>query len=569
MSKLVKYLVPILLIIIAISVFYIYQSSRRGLVLELKTPDKISIGVPFDLRVEFSNQSETILKNVSLSVNLPEGAVFVGEGENKTLVIKELGNIGKDSLVSETYQAIFLRGQDGAKKIRATINYSPSSLGARFEKSKEIEVAVQGGGVAVEMIGPESVFSGEEFELEVVYRNVSEMDFTNLELKLEYPANFTFLSSTLEPDKGKDTWILGDLRKGSEGTFTITGSVIGPEDSRVEFKPVVRTTLAGRNYDLEIPPFGLTIAHSPLSLVITLNNAADYVSRLNDNLDYVISYVNNADVALRGVVIRAQLVGEMFDFNYLNTDGLFRSSDNTLIWNSQNTPNLNVLQPKSAGFVKFTIKAKNNYPIRRFSDKNFTLKVNAEIESPTVPSSVVAAKTFNVARSETKVSGTIIVEAPGYFRDALAGILNKGAMPPRVGQPTNFTIHWRLKNFANDASAIELRAQLREGVKFTGVVKGNLESLPRYDESNNQMIWQIDKLAANRGVIDQLPEAIFQIEAVPTSDLVGKYMPLIGPTTIKFVDDFTGLESTSMSAPISTALPDDATVGSQGGVVQP
>ncbi len=569
MPKLAKYLALILLIVIAISAIYIYQSSRRGLILDLNTPGEISIGVPFDLKVEFSNQSETILKNVSLSVNLPAGAAFVGQGENKTVINKELGNIGKGSLVSETYQVIFLKGQDSAQKIRAVIDYSPSSLGARFEKIKEVEVVVRGGGIAIEMVGPESVFSGEEFDLEIVYRNVSEMDFTNLELKLEYPANFSFLSSTLEPDKGKDAWLLGDLRKGSEGTFTIHGSVIGPEDFKAEFKPIVRTNLAGRDYDLEIAPFALTIAHSPLSLSVALNNAPDYVTRLGDNLDYTISYVNNADVALRGVVIRSQLIGEMFDFNYLNTDALFRSSDNTLIWNSQNTPNLNLLPPHSAGFVKFTIKTKNNYPIKRFSDKNFILKVSVEIESPTVPSSVTAAKTFNVARLETRVSGTIIVGAPGYFRDAAAGILNKGAMPLRVGQPTNFTIHWRLKNFATDASAIELKAQLRDGVKFTGVVKGNLEPLPRYDEPNNQMIWQIDKLAANRGVIDQVPEAIFQIEAVPSSDMVGKYMPLVGPTVIKVVDDFTGLESTSVSAPISTALPDDATVGVQGGVVQP
>jgi len=514
------------------------------------------------LKVEFSNQSGAVLKDVLLTVNLPEGAVFAGKKEGKSLERKDLGNIGEGSLMSETYRVVFLSGRDSVKKFRAAIDYSPTTLGANFEITKEIEVVVLDAGVIIEMVGPEQVFSGEEFDLEIIYRNISEINFIDLELKLEYPPNFSFLSSTVKPDKGKDTWLLGDLRKGSEGNFTIRGSVIGPEESTVEFKPILKTTLAGRNYNLEIPLFSLTIAPSPLSLAIALNGQPDYISKLNDNLEYVISYVNDTDVALRRVVIRAQLVGELFDFNYLNADALFRSSDNTLIWNFQNTPNLNMLPSNSAGFVKFNIKTKNSFPIRRFSDKDFILKINAEIESPTV-------ETFNVAKLETKISGNIIVEARGYFRDAQAGILNKGLMPPRVGQPTNFTIHWILKNFATDTSRVEVRAELEEGVKFTGIAKSNFGEVPFYDQENNQMVWQINKLSANRGVVDQPLEAIFQIEAIPSINQAGKYMTLLGQAFVRAYDDWTGLGIADLSPPISTALPYDTTVASQGGVVQP
>lgn len=569
MSKILKILILILLVIIAGSIFYIYRTSSRNLNLSLKTPDEVLIGVPFDLRVEFSNQFGAVLKGVFLMVNLPEGAVFVGSGEDKLLKKKDLGDIGEGSLISETYQVVFLRGRDSVKELRATVNYLPSKLGTRFEITEKTEVTVRDAGVAVEVVGPESVLSGEEFELEVIYRNVSEVDFNDLELKLEYPANFSFLRSSIKPDKGKDTWFLGGLRQGSEGVFTIRGSVIGPEESLVEFKTNLKTNLAGKQYDLEIKPFSLTIAPSPLSLNIALNNKSDYIVQPNDNLNYVISYVNNTDAPLRGVIIRAQLVGELFDFNYLNTDAFFRTSDNTLIWNFQNTPALNLLSSNSAGFVKFSIKAKEQYSIRRFSDKNFVLRVNVEIESPTVPGSVNAVRTFNITKLESKVSGTIIVETRGYFRDAATSILNKGPMPPRVGQPTNFTVHWILKNFATDVLAIEIKAALPEGVKFTGVAKSNFASPPFYDEENNQMIWQIDKLSANKGVIDQPVEAIFQIEVIPSDEQVGNYMLLVGETSFRVFDDFTNIELSGFASAVTTSLPHDVTIGAQGGVVQP
>ena len=41
-------------------------------------PAEVNIGVPFDLTVDFSNQSRNILKNAKLSVALPDGAVILG-----------------------------------------------------------------------------------------------------------------------------------------------------------------------------------------------------------------------------------------------------------------------------------------------------------------------------------------------------------------------------------------------------------------------------------------------------------------------------------------------------------
>ncbi len=285
----------------------------------------------------------------------------------------------------------------------------------------------------------------------------------------------------------------------------------------------------------------------------------------------MISYINNTDIALKSAIVKAQLQGELFDFSSLNTNANFNSSNNTLTWNSGNTSGLGYIAPKSAGVVSFNIKTSNSYPITRLGDKNFDLSVKVEIESPTVPDFLSASttSTYNVINFDSKVSGKISLTSAAYFRDANSGILNNGNMPPKVGQPTDFTIHWALKSFATDFNGIEVRVPLNDGVKFTGVATSNYGNPPVYEASTSEMVWTLDSLPANKGFVDSPAEAVFQIEATPSSSQVANYMPLLGETTMTATDAFTSNSISSQLTPITTALPDDTTIGQQGGVVQP
>jgi len=567
MNNFFKFIIIGLVLIIGLSVIYILNGNDQSLNVGLTSSDEVMAGVPFDLKVEFSNQIDSVLKNVSIIITLPDGAVFAGSGEEKLVDSNDLGDLGQGSLVSENYKIIFLKGIGEKNKIKALVSYSSGS--SKYEKESEKEIKILDSGVSVEIKAPEKVFSGEEFDVSVNYKNISEVDFSGLELALEYPANFTFISSDSKADSGNNVWELGDLRKGSEGSFTIIGSVAGPENSPVIFKSNLNFSLNNKKYRIDLKDVNSVISPSPLSLLILLNDKQDYVTRLNDNLKYNIGYINNTDVPLREAVVRVQILGELFDLESLDTKAVFRKTDNTLTWNSSNTPELNYIAPRSAGFVSFSIKTKTNYPVRRLGDKDFILSAKAEIESPTVPEFLNASRTYNVSKIETKVAGDLVLSAKAFFRDAQAGILNKGTLPLKVGQPINFTIHWILKSFATDFNSIEVRAPLKEGVKFTGVAKSNFGNAPVLDEKTNEMVWTLEKLPANKGFVDDPAEVIFQIEATPSGSQIANYMPLLGETIVRSTDTFSSVQKEIRLAQITTALPDDATVGQQGGVVQP
>jgi hypothetical protein len=597
MNKFSKFLILALILIIGFSVFYILNNSSQNLDINLVAPKEAMTGVPFDLKVEFSNQLSSVLKNVSLMITLPEGAAFVGSGTEKLVDSKDLGDLGQGSLISQNYKIVFLKnaglpgqglpgqglpgqglpgqglprqglsGQGQSNEIKALISYTSGS--SKYQKEEIDSIKILPSGVSMEFQAPEKVFSDEKFELNVNYKNISDTDFYSLELSIEYPANFTFDSASTKPDTANNIWDIGDLNKASEGSFTIKGSIAGPDNSQAVFKPKLKINLDDKDYYLDLNDVNLTISPSPLSLAVLLNDKQDYVAKPNDSLKYVISYINNTDIPLKNAVVKAQLKGEMFDLRSLDTKAAFRSSDNTLIWNSGNSPELNYIAPRSAGFVSFTVKTQNNYPVRRLGDKDFILSVETQIESPTVPDFLNANKTYNVSKLETKVAGSLSLSAKTFFRDAQSGILNKGTMPPKVGQPTSFTVHWILSSFATDFTGIEIRALLKEGVRFTGTVTSNFGNAPVLDPTTNEVVWTLDKLPANKGFVDDPAEAIFQIEATPSGSQIANFMPLVGNAVLKATDAFASEQIISESGPITTSLPDDITIGQQGGVVQP
>ena len=567
-SKLIIVSVGAFVVAVAIAAFFWYQArNTRGLDIAISAPEQVLLGVPFTVAVNVANGAQNVLQDIKLNLNIPEGVVFVGEPQDKTVEFKDIGDLGVGSLIKEEFQLMAISGEDTFKRLEVDISYLPFALASRFEKSEAVDVGVRGSGIVLDLTAPAKVFSSEELELVISYRNVSDRDFRNLKLRMEYPPIFSFAKSSVIPDSGNNVWDLGDLRSGSEGTIKINGSVIGPAESFFDFKGSIESEFLGESYIISSRSITQSVETSPLSLDILLNGDQDVIVKPGDTLSYKINYANNIDIGLRDVIISAQLVGDMFDLATLNTNGSLRSFDKTIIWNVANTPSLAVISPGASGKVEFRIDAKDVYPIKRLSDKNFILKVNAVIESPTVPQFVAAAKTISITSQEAKVAGKAVVDAKAFFRDAASGIVNRGPMPPKVGKATNFTVHWLITNYGTDIKNVEVKAFLGGNVRFTGEAKSNTTTVPVYNERTQEVVWMIDSISAGNGVLSRSSEAIFQVEAIPSVSDIGKYMTLLQATSLKASDDFTGLEIQANDSGLNTELPDDLTITSQQGVV--
>ncbi len=91
--------------------------------------------------------------------------------------------------------------------------------------------------------------------------------------------------------------------------------------------------------------------------------------------------------------------------------------------------------------------------------------------------------------------------------------------------------------------------------------------MPRFDASTGEVVWQVGRLIATTGILNEKPEAIFQIEARPASSDAGDYMVILEGAEIHGRDEFTDTTLTNTAQTLTTRLEADPTVGANDGKV--
>ncbi len=568
-------LVALATIGVAVSSFYFYNyfSASREISLIASAKDNVLMGVPFDLAVDFNNGSKKVLENVRLSVLLPEGVAALNISKEKRNFEKEIGDINPESGFSEKIKILIFSDGESVKKFNVSVSYT-SALGTTFEKKQTVEVSVREPAIKFDLVAPEKVLNNEEFEVVIKYSNISEFDFSSVKLNFNFPKDFIVKSSN--PAVSDNVLDIGNLNKNQKGEIAVVGKISGINQTFFEINSNIEASYlpagqAGENQVFKISEKSakVNIAPSPLFLKIEFDVSSEYVLP-GGNLKFRVVYSNNSDVGLGDVVVKTKLSGEMFDFSQLRTNASFDSRDNTLTWNAASNAELHLIEPGGSGAVEFEISVKPSYPIKRLSDKNFILKVAADISSPTVPYYVATDKTTSFANWEIKVAGAVALDSKIYFRDfsiLASGILNKGSLPPKANNPINFIVHWIVRNYSTDIKNASVGAYLGPGVRLIGEAKSNINTIPVYNERTQEVSWLIDRIAATKGIINKPVEAVFQIELLPNANQIGKYPILIGDSLISAVDEFVNLQLTGSAKSVSTQGLSDVGFDSKNGEV--
>ena len=543
--------------------FVVSQPRVDGAQIIFKGPEVIFYGVPFELSVGVGNNMGGVWNNVELSLSPPEGFAFV-DGGVSSFAVKQLGNVGDGSLTEVKFSLIAFQVMNASSTVpkldplEATLAYTPGGAATVFKKKEWWQGPVPKPGIALEIAAPEKIVGGEELQLRVTYTNTTERDMDGLSLRMTYPEGFVFEKANVDADMNNDTWNIGTVRAGSRDSITLFGHL--ESAGMNDFGIAIARAANGSRQNIQHAKTTVVSEVSPLTVTIDANDVPDYTARLGETIVYTIAYVFEKlpERAPGEIIVRATLAGQLFDRGSVRIDngGVMRRDPKTgapqIVWQMTNTS-------IEGGFVGFAIAVQNDYNIKRLGDRDFTLNVHAEVQ---------AGKVTGFQDKEIKIAGKTAVEARGFFRDAGAEILNKGALPPKVGTPTQYTIHWSLKNYATDVKKVSVRAKLGPAVQFTGVVKSTVDTKPTYDAVSGDIVWNMERISATTGLMGTAPEVIFQIEGTPTSDMVGKHMPLLSSTTVSALDDFTGLMISGSAPEITTALSDDPTVGNTGIVVQ-
>ncbi len=506
----------------------------RDLNFEVEASSKAIIAQPFEIAVNLENKSQSVLRDPKIMIKLPEGVISLDKNPDMQIIEEGLSDINPGSLVKRKFKIVIVEGEQSIKKFDVGFSYMPPKLNTRFEQNKTIEISTGQPAIAVNLITPQKVFNREAFEIGVNYQNISDFNFQKSRLQLVIPSNFIFKEASVKPTLGTNVWNLGQIPPKSQSNIIIKGALEGPDQSFFEIKSQFFVSFNQKEYLISEKTASLSIASSPLSLSVVVNNDSNYIAKPGNDLAYQIKYRNNTEIGLNDVIVKAKLSGEMFDLASLQTPGFFDSKTNTILWNVANNPQFQLLPPGVEGALNFTIKTKDYYPIKRLFDKNFVLKIQAEINSPTVPYNVSSDKTVGFSNLETKVAGNVDILVSGDYV--------KGSYSPKVNQPTTYNIRWIIKNYSTNVKDVRMNGFLQSGVKWLNIVKSNIDAIPVYNERTGEVAWSIDKISATKGIISKPVEATFQVEATPNITQAGQAFIILGETLISAVDEFTGLQ---------------------------
>ncbi len=546
------------LIIIGLGLFFILSYSRtsRDVVLEISPiAEDVSRGAPFEIEINVTNNSGAPIKGAAITLTLPQGIIAPDSSRDRSVIKDDVGDVTSGNLVKKSYPLVAIDEVGSKKTITAVLSYSIPN-GARFEDRQTQEMEIKNSAIEINMKRPDQILSGSTFSLKVDYENKSDFSFQNLTLEADYPSAFRFDSASVPPASLNNYWRLGSLSAKASGTLSISGHMNLSAGMSATVPVEISASFGGQDYAIGESFVNISPSASPLSLQVLINNQADYAVKIGDVLKYSIQYQNSSGIALEDVKIRATLSGRILNFGTLKTNGAVESGGQILTWDSVNIPALKSLDPGAGGQVDFSLETKKTFVIQQLSDRNLSAKLDVIADSPSVPYYLLASRTSVQAVSEVKISGSTSVIAQAFFNEPGAA-KNGGTLPPKAGNATQYTIHWILRNYTTDVNNVEVKAELEPGVKWVSGVSANLGSVPNYNPGDNQVTWNVDRLAATKGILSDPAEAVFQVEATPDESMVGFPQPLIKMTYLRATDNFTGALVESQFIPITTAMLDD------------
>jgi hypothetical protein len=526
--------------------------------LTITPPSGVSVGEPFAVTISSANNANVALTGAVLTLQLPDGMSFIGDDPSERAKEYSLGDVQPGAIVAQSSTVIVTGNPSTLMAISAKLIYtSTQTPSTTYETDAATSFSAGPSVVSLSYSASANVVSGQSFPITVNYQNNGAQEVQGAEIQLKYPPAFSFVTSSAVVATGtNNTWNVGTLAPGQNGSFTVTGTIVGPVQTQYPVTGSVLTNISGEQYTINSQPVNFTLVAPPLALTVSVNNSSTYISKAGDSLDYTLTYTNNSNVTLASVNIAANLVGQMYDFTSLQTNGSFNSKTNTITWFAANAPALASVAPGQSGSVTFSVKTKDSFPIKLPSDKNYTLNISGTIQSPTILPNTSGTSTISVVTAQNKVGGAIALASKGYWQS--------GPYPPKVDQPTVYTIDWTITDYSTDAQNITVSAYLQSGTAFIGATSSTASSsipAPVYNPGTGLITWTIPLIAAGTGIVDAPVSTSFTVSNTPAVNEVGDDVPLLGAASLSATDAFTGGAFSLTSNPITTALPDDKALG--------
>ncbi|MFA6973349.1 MAG: hypothetical protein WC238_01240 [Parcubacteria group bacterium] len=560
--------------VLALAIFGFYRYSQSafsegGLVTVINGPANASSGKLLTFEINYTNNNRATLQDALLRITYPE-SFKPGENSNFTSESQTSGVFKLGNIAGKSSGKVILSGNAYSPKgaliyLKTDLIYTPSNFNSQFTAKNQIGINVETSPIDLEILAPTKTSSGDAVDYQVSYTNTGKEDFENIKIRVDYPDTFTFSRSNPLVSEGENIWYLGHLNAGQAGKIVISGKLEGNRDEVKNVKAFVGTDEQGKFVSYSEEQAATTIVASPLEIQQSVNGANRYITKAGDVLRFKIVYKNNGNIDLRDVILNEKIDSPVLDYATLELKkGAFDPNSKVITWKGVDDASLKNLAPGQSGEMEFAIKVKEVIPVATANDKNYVISALAKIDSPDIQTPINSNKIISGNNMDIKLDSKLVLDMKGYFNDTT--IPNAGPIPPKVGTPTTYTIHWKVMNVSNDITDAKVTASLPTGVTMTGKIAPDDGKLT-YNARDNSMVWDLGKMNAGAGILNAPPEVAFQIQITPAQNQADTLVELVGQATFSAKDAFTDNVVSAMAEKKTTGLIEDPGIGSNYKVV--
>lgn len=515
--------------------------------------------------VTYANDNWAGLDNVTLVLSYPES--FHPEASGVLEIQGPLAEVSLGKIKANTQGKALITGKFYGSKgdivyLKATLRYTPKGVATVFEKAARFGVNVASSPLSLEITAPLELAAGQDVEYVINYGNVSDLSFSNLRVKAEYPEGFQFVSAEPRPSEGESVWYIGNLNARAEGKIIVRGVLSGTRDEHKRVRGMIGFFQGdGKFVAYAENERQMRIIASPFSLTQTVNGLTDITVSPGEVLQYVIRYKNESDIGLRDAILTVEINPTLLDMSRLVLKrGAYDAARKLIVWKASDIPSLGKIEPGASGEITFSVPVLSIIPPE--NEKNLSIRSLAKIDSPDIPTAIGANKIIGSNMLLVKLNSLVGIAVKTLYDDAT--FPNSGPFPPKVGQETSYTLRLNVTNSSNDLKQARISVMLPTGVHYNGKFAPGRETVA-FNERTNELVWELGTFAPTRGTPREL---VFQVTAIPSPSDAGRPLILMNSATFTAKDAFTDQNIRVEKGETDSFLREDKTYGSISGNVQ-
>lgn len=538
--------------------------SANNIDVKILAPVSVAGGdeVPFDIKV--TNNNNVSLELADLKVDFPAGTTDPNDPSKELRSFTELiGDLVPGASATKSVKAIMFGEENVKKTVLVTITYKVKGSTSLFKKEATYDLLINSSPINVTIDSFKEITSAQEFDMTIKLKSNSKEILKSILLKGTYPFGYTYLSSSIKPIGGNNTWTIGDIPPGGERSITIHGRLSGEDsDSRTfNFTVGAKSSRDPQSIGTLYTALSqsMTIQKPFISMKISVNgenSTGDHIGQFDHPERVEIQWFNNLSSTVSNVEITAKLSGSAYDRGGVMPDfGYYRSATDEIIWNQQTNKDLANVAGGADGVVSFSLAPKdlstNGHPVVNPMITILASVAGDRTQEINVPVALKAAVSKNIKISSNIALTGRVVRSGGPFP-------NTGPIPPKVNQPSTYTVIWTVDNTSSTVQNAQVTATLPAYIKWLGMTSPASESVS-YNTNTGTITWNIGDIGTYTYGSQRRREVSFQVSYEPSQSQLGQTPTIVNQSNLTAVDSYTGENLQSSQDYLTTRFATDPT----------